>query len=37
MAVGEVARGEPSTALILTMQYTNLAILPGKRWPAPIA
>jgi alkylation response protein AidB-like acyl-CoA dehydrogenase len=36
-AVGEVARGEPSTALILTMQYTNLAILPGKRWPAPIA
>ena len=35
--VGEIARGEPSTALILAMQYTNLAILPGKRWPAPIA
>ena len=35
--VGEIARGEPSTALILAMQYTNLALLPGKRWPAPIA
>lgn len=35
--VGEIARGEPSTALILTMQYINLAVLPGKRWPGPIA
>jgi alkylation response protein AidB-like acyl-CoA dehydrogenase len=35
--VGEIARGEPSTALILTMQYASLAALPGKRWPAPLA
>ena len=35
--IGEIARGEPSTALILAMQYINLAVLPGKRWPEPIA
>jgi alkylation response protein AidB-like acyl-CoA dehydrogenase len=35
--IGEIARGEPSTALILTMQYVNLAALPGTRWPAHIA
>jgi alkylation response protein AidB-like acyl-CoA dehydrogenase len=28
-----VARGEPSTALILIMQYINLATLPTGRWP----
>lgn len=28
-----VARGEPSTALILIMQYINLATLPKGRWP----
>lgn len=28
-----IARGEPSTALILIMQYINLATLPGGRWP----
>jgi alkylation response protein AidB-like acyl-CoA dehydrogenase len=35
--VGEIARGEPSTALILAMQYINLAALPGKRWPEAVA
>jgi alkylation response protein AidB-like acyl-CoA dehydrogenase len=35
--VGEIARGEPSTALILTMQYINLAALPGERWPSHLA
>lgn len=29
-----IARGEPSTALILIMQYINLATLPASRWPA---
>ena len=29
-----IARGEPSTALILVMQYINLATLPASRWPA---
>ena len=29
-----IARGEPSTALILIMQYINLATLPKSRWPA---
>ncbi len=28
-----IARGEPSTALILIMQYINLATLPKGRWP----
>jgi alkylation response protein AidB-like acyl-CoA dehydrogenase len=28
-----IARGEPSTALILSMQYMNLATLPLGRWP----
>lgn len=28
-----IARGEPSTALILIMQYINLATLPLGRWP----
>lgn len=28
-----IARGEPSTALILIMQYINLATLPNGRWP----
>lgn len=31
--IGEIAKGEPSTALILVMQYINLATLPGERWP----
>ncbi len=31
--IGEIAKGEPSTALILIMQYINLATLPGGRWP----
>jgi alkylation response protein AidB-like acyl-CoA dehydrogenase len=35
--VGEIAVGEPSTALILTMQYINLASLPGERWPEAVA
>lgn len=29
-----IARGEPSTALIMIMQYINLATLPTGRWPA---
>ncbi|ATN34990.1 acyl-CoA dehydrogenase [Rhizobium sp. ACO-34A] len=28
-----IAQGEPSTALILIMQYINLATLPASRWP----
>lgn len=28
-----IARGEPSTALILIMQYINLASIPTGRWP----
>jgi alkylation response protein AidB-like acyl-CoA dehydrogenase len=28
-----IARGEPSTALIMIMQYINLATLPASRWP----
>ncbi|MDX3928545.1 MAG: acyl-CoA dehydrogenase family protein [Shinella sp.] len=28
-----IARGEPSTALILIMQYINLATIPNSRWP----
>lgn len=35
--VGAIARGEPSTALVLTMQYIHLAALPGPRWPAALA
>jgi alkylation response protein AidB-like acyl-CoA dehydrogenase len=31
--IREIARGEPSTALILIMQYINLATLPKGRWP----
>ncbi len=31
--VRQIARGEPSTALILIMQYINLATLPKGRWP----
>ena len=31
--IREIARGEPSTALILIMQYINLATLPKSRWP----
>jgi alkylation response protein AidB-like acyl-CoA dehydrogenase len=31
--IREIARGEPSTALILIMQYINLATLPAGRWP----
>lgn len=31
-----IARGEPSTALILAMQYINMANLPGSRWPRPL-
>lgn len=29
-----IARGEPSTALIMIMQYINLATLPASRWPS---
>ncbi|MDQ6433895.1 acyl-CoA dehydrogenase family protein [Mesorhizobium sp. LHD-90] len=32
-----IARGEPSTALILIMQYINLATLPKGRWPQHLA
>lgn len=32
-----IARGEPSTALILIMQYINLAIIPTGRWPKQLA
>jgi alkylation response protein AidB-like acyl-CoA dehydrogenase len=35
--IGEIARGEPATALILIMQYINLAALPGERWPPHVA
>jgi len=28
-----IARGEPSTALIMIMQYINLATIPTGRWP----
>lgn len=31
-----IARGEPSTALILSMQYINLANLPRGRWAQPL-
>lgn len=31
--VGAIAQGEPSIALILSMQYINLATLPQSRWP----
>lgn len=34
--IREIARGEPSTALILIMQYINLATLPQGRWPATL-
>lgn len=35
--IGAVARGEPSTALVLSMQYIHLAALPGDRWPPHLA
>jgi alkylation response protein AidB-like acyl-CoA dehydrogenase len=36
--VGEIARGEPSTALILSMHFVNLAsIRHGRRWPEDVA
>ncbi|MGI3903375.1 MAG: acyl-CoA dehydrogenase family protein [Janthinobacterium lividum] len=35
--VGAIAEGEPSTALVLAMQYINLASLPGDRWPAHLS
>lgn len=35
--IGTIAYGEPSTALILVMQYKNLADLPHGRWPPDIA
>lgn len=31
--IREIARGEPSTALVVIMQYVNLATLPAGRWP----
>lgn len=31
--IRHVARGEPSTALILIMQYINLATIPNSGWP----
>lgn len=35
--ITEIAQGEPSTALILFMQYVNLALLPRGRAPAEVA
>lgn len=35
--ITEIARGEPSTALILFMQYVNLALLPRGRVPVEVA
>jgi alkylation response protein AidB-like acyl-CoA dehydrogenase len=37
MIITEIAKGEPSTALILFMQYVNLALLPKGRVPEHIA
>lgn len=34
--IGAIARGEPATALILVMQYKNLADLPHGLWPAAL-
>jgi alkylation response protein AidB-like acyl-CoA dehydrogenase len=36
--IAEIARGEPSTALILSMHYVSLlSIRTGRRWPAEVA
>jgi alkylation response protein AidB-like acyl-CoA dehydrogenase len=36
--IAEIARGEPSTALILSMHYVNLlSIQLGRRWPVDVA
>ncbi|SNB74952.1 Acyl-CoA dehydrogenase [Arboricoccus pini] len=34
--IGHIAHGDPSTALVLAMQYINLAILPNSAWPRAI-
>lgn len=34
--IGHIAHGEPSTALVLAMQYINLAVLPNSAWPPAI-
>lgn len=31
--IGAIAHGDPSIALVLSMQYINLATLPQSRWP----
>lgn len=35
--VGGIARGEPSTALVLAMQYAMHATIGARSWPEPIA
>lgn len=37
MVVGGIARGEPSTALVLAMQYAMHAGIAAGRWPAHLA
>ncbi|MGO4123643.1 acyl-CoA dehydrogenase family protein [Inquilinus sp. YAF38] len=35
--IGGIARGEPSTALVLSMQYLQHASMEERGWPAPLA
>lgn len=35
--VGAIAAGEPSTALVLVMQYAQHALIARGRWPKPVA
>ena len=35
--VGGIARGEPSTALVLAMQYATHATIGARRWPEHVA
>jgi alkylation response protein AidB-like acyl-CoA dehydrogenase len=37
LAVGGIARGEPSTALVLSMQYLQHASIEERGWPAHLA
>src|SRR5260221_9847809 len=37
MVVGGVAQGEPSTALVLAMQYAMHATIAGRGWPEVLA
>jgi alkylation response protein AidB-like acyl-CoA dehydrogenase len=34
--IGGIARGEPSTALVLTMQYVHHGLLSDGQWPAEV-